>query len=295
MHIFQAVLVLLCTAPAVLAETAVDRSAPPVPRPAETVVTGTREVPADLGFAAWVEGFRARALAQGVRAEVFDRAMRGLAFDPDVVSRDRNQAEFSRQIWDYLDRAVSPARIDNGLAALGDHGAVLAEIEARYGVEAEVVAAIWGLETGYGTFRGDVPILSAMASLAYDGRRARFFEAQLIAALKIVQAGDVAPADMLGSWAGAMGHTQFMPTSYLGLAVDFTGDGRRDIWGDDPSDALASTAAYLQDRGWTRGQPWGVEVVLPDGFDFALAGDHLRKPAGFWNCLLYTSPSPRDS
>ena len=127
------------------------------------------------------------------------------------------------------------------------------------------MAAVWGLESFFGERRGTVPVISALSTLAFDGRRGAFFESQLIAALKILQNGDVSPAGMTGSWAGAMGHTQFIPTSYLAYAVDFRGDGRRDIWGDDPTDALASTGAYLANSGWTRGQPWGVEVRLPDG------------------------------
>ena len=142
---------------------------------------------------------------------------------------------------------------------------MLAEIEARYGVEARVITAVWGLESLYGERRGSVPVISALSTLAYDGRRGAFFESQLFAALKILQNGDVTAERMTGSWAGAMGHTQFIPTSYLGAAVDFRGDGRRDIWSDDPTDALASTAAYLSSAGWTHGQPWGMEVFLPAG------------------------------
>jgi membrane-bound lytic murein transglycosylase B len=199
-----------------------------------------------------------------------------------VVERDRNQAEFSRTLWDYLDSAVSDARIRNGRAAATEHRETLAAIERRYQVEAEVVVAIWGLESAYGARRGSTDIVSAMATLAYDGRRRDFFEAQLIAALRILQSGDVSPRRMVGSWAGAMGHTQFMPTSYLDHAQDFNGDGRRDIWSDDPTDALASTAAYLKNFGWTYGQPWGVEVRLPSGFDYGLTGENTRRGAGFW-------------
>jgi len=134
---------------------------------------------------------------------------------------------------------------------------VLNTLEERYGVDAEIITAIWGVESAYGTRRGQVPVISATSTLAFDGRRARLFERQLIAALRILQNGDVPASRMTGSWAGAMGHTQFIPTSYLQFAVDFTGDGRRDIWSDDPSDALASAAAYLQRNGWTRGLRWG--------------------------------------
>ncbi|MDF0602320.1 lytic murein transglycosylase [Psychromarinibacter sp. C21-152] len=267
----------------VSAQGAVERSPVPEVRPEGVVVTAASNVPADVGFRAWVDAFRKRALAQGISADVYDAAMAGVAYNAKVVRLDSRQAEFTKQIWDYLDTAVSDLRVSNGRAAVEEHADLLAEIEARYGVEKEVVAAIWGLESAYGTFRGDVPIVGAMASLAYDGRRAAFFEEQLIAALRILQDGDTGVSDMAGSWAGAMGHTQFMPGSYRAHAVDFTGDGRRDIWGDDPSDALASTAVYLQHHGWTKGQPWGMEVELPEDFDYALTSERIKKPAAFWN------------
>jgi membrane-bound lytic murein transglycosylase B len=148
-----------------------------------------------------------------------------------------------------------------------------------------VVVAVWGLESSYGTNRGDRPLIQSLATLAYDGRRGRFFEQQLVAALKIIQAGNVAPRNMTGSWAGAMGHTQFIPTSYLAFAVDFTGDGRRDIWSDNPADALASTAAYLSKSGWRTGAAWGTEVRLPSDFDVDLTGDSVKKSAAEWAAL----------
>ncbi len=158
----------------------------------------------------------------------------------------------------------------------------MAEIEAKYSVEAHVVAAIWGIESYYGTKRGTVPVVAALSTLAYEGRRASFFEGQLIAALKIVQNGDIAPDQMTGGWAGAMGHTQFIPTTYLAYAVDFRGDGRRDIWSDDPTDALASAAAYLSKSGWNYGQPWGIEVQIPSGFNLALAGHLSPRSTADW-------------
>jgi len=222
-------------------------------------------------FQAWLGAFRDRAAEQGISASTLDRALAGLTYDKKIIARDRNQAEFTKPIWEYLDTAVSETRVANGRAGLDRYHAVLTRIEAQYGVEKEVVTAIWGLETSFGTFRGNDQTIRSLATLAFDARRAQFFETQLIAALRIVQAGDASAGDMLGSWAGAMGHTQFMPTSYLDHAVDFDGDGRRDIWSDDPTDALASAASYLARHGWTRGQPWGVEVRLPSGFDYATA------------------------
>ena len=227
--------------------------------------TTWRAVP-NAGFDAWVAAFRGRAAAAGVSQSAISRGLSGVGYLPDVIERDRNQTEFKRSLQDYLAIAASDERVATGRARMRSHGATLAAIEARYGVEARVVCAIWGLESRYGERRGDAPVISALATLAYDGRRGRFFEQQLVAALKIIQDGDTTPERMTGSWAGAMGHTQFIPTSYRAFAVDFTGDGRRDIWGNDPTDALASTAAYLSRNGWTRGRPWGLEVRLPSGF-----------------------------
>ncbi len=235
----------------------------------------------NAGFDAWVAGFRGRALGQGVSAGTFDAAFAGAGFLPGVIERDRNQTEFTRTLEDYLAIAASEERVSMGRAALRDQAGLLAEIEARYAVEPKVVVAVWGMESYFGTRRGDVPVISALATLAYEGRRGAFFEAQLVAALRILQNGDVAPGGMTGSWAGAMGHTQFIPTSYLAYAVDFRGDGRRDIWADDPTDALASAAAYLSRSGWRRGSPWGVEVRLPAGFSGPL-GRGTTRSAGSW-------------
>ncbi|WP_247744364.1 lytic murein transglycosylase [Ruegeria sp. R14_0] len=231
-------------------------------------------------FQAWLGAFRERAVEQGISVATLDRSLAGLTYDKDVIRRDRNQAEFSKPIWEYLDSAVSDTRVRNGRAGLQEYSEALTRIEATYGVEKEVVTAIWGLETSFGTYRGSDQTLRSLATLAFDARRAQFFETQLVAALQIIQAGDINPNKMVGSWAGAMGHTQFMPTSYLDHAVDFDGDGRRDIWSEDPTDALASAAAYLARHGWTKGQPWGVEVTLPKGFNFAMARrDHTLLPS----------------
>ena len=237
---------------------------------------------ANAAFERWINGFRSRAMAQGIRAQVFDAAFRNIRYDTGVIEKDRNQSEFTKQIWEYLETAVSETRVKNGRAAFRKQRRLLQEIEARYGVEAEVVVAVWGLESAYGSIRGDIQVIPALATLAFDGRRGRFFEEQLIAALKILQSGDVAPSKMTGSWAGAMGHTQFMPTSYLAYAQDFRGDGKRDIWSDDPTDALASTAAYLRRFGWRTGQPWGMEVRLPNGFDYSQSGERIKKPVSAW-------------
>ncbi|QQA42641.1 lytic murein transglycosylase [Pelagovum pacificum] len=234
------------------------------------------------GFADWLNGFRARARDRGITAETLDAALDGISYQPEIIDRDRNQAEFVRPIWEYLDTAVSANRVTEGRAAMAAQADLLAALEQRYGVDRDVVVAIWGLESHFGTFRGETPIIPALASLSFDSRRGAFFEGQLLAALRILQNGDTSPANMTGSWAGAMGHTQFMPTSFLAYAVDYDGDGRRDIWADDPTDALASTAAYLARFGWIPGQPWGVEVTLPEGFDYRLADRSVERLPGQW-------------
>lgn len=239
----------------------------------------------DAGWNGWVQGFLPRAQAAGISPTTLDRAFRDAGFVPGVIDRDRNQTEFTRTLEDYLAIAASEQRIALGRAALVQQGRALAAISARYGVEAEVICAVWGLESQYGTRRGDIPVISALSTLAYEGRRGAFFESQLIAALRILQSGDITPERMTGSWAGAMGHTQFIPTSYLQFAVDFTGDGRRDIWSDDPTDALASTAAYLARSGWQTGRPWGAEVVLPAGFDTGLTGRDRSRASGDWAAM----------
>lgn len=246
--------------------------------------TGLRPEP-NPAYDAWVAAYRARAARDGIAAATLATAFRGAGYLPDVITRDRNQAEFTRTLEDYLAIAAAPQRISDGISAYARHTDTLAKIEARYGVAPHVVAAIWGLESFYGARRGDVPVISALSTLAFDGRRGAFFEAQLTAALRILQNGDITAQRMRGSWAGAMGHTQFIPTSYLAYAVDFTGDGRRDIWSDDPTDALASTAAYLAQSGWVRGQPWGEEVRLPAGFDESLAGRGRSLGTAEWRAV----------
>ncbi len=241
--------------------------------------TGTQE-----GLTQWLSTFKDRALAAGISSATLD-ALKGAEYLPKVVRNDRHQNEFTKTIWEYLDTAVSQDRIAHGLKALKSHAETLTRIEATYGVDAEIVAAIWGLESAYGAVRGDIPTLHALATLAYDGRRGAFFEGELIAALKILQLGDATPATLRGSWAGAMGHTQFMPSSWHAFAVDFTADGKRDIWDDDPTDALASTAAYLAGKGWVKGAPWGAEITLPPGFNYDLTTERVKKPVTDWQAM----------
>lgn len=252
-------------------------------RPQHRPEDAARMVARGASFDAWVAGFRARARAAGISVQTLERAAPELRYLPATIELDRRQSEFATRIWDYLDGAVTQQRVVQGRRLLAEHAGLLRRIEQSFGVAPEVVVAIWGLESSFGAVRGTTSTLATLATLARDGRRAAFFERELLAALRIVQTGEVTPERMRGSWAGAMGHTQFMPTSYLDHAVDFTGDGRRDIWGDDPADALASAARYLAANGWQRGQPWAVEIRLPEGFDLRLTGS--RRGVGDWRAL----------
>jgi len=238
------------------------------------------------GFEAWVKAFKNRALTKGISKKTLKRAFRGVKLNQRVIALDAKQAEFTRQIWDYLDTATSPKRVKNGKAAMKEHRKKLRQIEKTYKVDANIVVAIWGLESSYGFDMGDINIIEALATLAYEGRRRKFGETQLLTALKIIQNGDITAKRMMGSWAGAMGHTQFIPTSYQAYAQDFTGDGKRDVWDPrDPSDALASTANYLKKFGWTYKQPWGVEVVLPKGFYYGNASLKVKATPARWTEL----------
>ncbi|WP_432690576.1 lytic murein transglycosylase [Pseudooceanicola sp. C21-150M6] len=259
------------------------RAAIPRPRlrPASAVHVAQDAGAADLdvtpdGFVAWTRAFRGRALAAGVSGRTFDRVFQEVRYLPEVVRLDGRQSEFTKTTGQYLESAVSDTRVAKGSEKAREYDGTLSAIQSAYGVDKRVVAAIWGMETNFGGHRGNTHTPSALATLAFDGRRGAFFEAQLIEVLKILERGDTTSENMKGSWAGAMGHTQFMPTSYQSYAVDFTGDGRRDIWSDNPADALASTAAYLNRMGWVSGMPWGREVLLPSGFDFgSVAGERM--------------------
>ncbi|OOV94037.1 lytic murein transglycosylase [Pseudomonas sp. MF4836] len=241
-------------------------------------------------FAEWQAGFRVEALNAGIRAELFDRAFVGITPDMSVIKADRSQPEFSRPVWEYLDGAVSPLRVRKGQALLTQYADTLQKIEQRYGVDRQALVAVWGMESNFGDFQGNKSVIRSLATLAYEGRRPAFANSQLIAALQILQQGDIQPEKMLGSWAGAMGQTQFIPTTYNTHAVDFDGDGRRDIW-NSPADALASTAHYLQSSGWQKGQPWGFEVRLADNFDYSLADGAIRKSVAEWAKLGLKLPN----
>jgi lytic murein transglycosylase len=264
---------------AVLAGCAAPPVAPPEP-PAAPPPAATVAAAPQRSFERWLAGMRETARAAGIDETTLHAAFDGVQFLPRVVELDRSQPEFTRPVWDYLDRTVTPQRVAQGrdrLAALREPADAAA---ARYGVPPAILMAIWGMESGYGADYGNTPTIDALASLGYEGRREDWARGQLLAALKILQHGDIARADMLGSWAGAMGQTQFMPSNYLAYAVDADGDGRRDIW-HSMADVFASTAHMLAGEGWRPGEPWGAEVRLPDGFDLARA-DNLRQSTDTW-------------
>ena len=223
----------------------------------------------------WVRELRREALSRGVSARVFDAAM---AEAPQPVERvlelDRRQPETTLTFPEYLARVVTPQRIETAIARYRENQGVLARVGERYGVQPRFIVALWGIESNFGQLTGGFNVFAALATLAYDGRRSQFFRGELFNALRIAEQQRITPRDMRGSWAGAMGQCQFMPSSYLNFAVDFDGDGRADIWQSRP-DVFASIANYLSRSGWRGDETWGREVVLPAGFDAALV-DHTR-------------------
>jgi membrane-bound lytic murein transglycosylase B len=214
-------------------------------------------------FASFIETVKVDALARGISETTVNRALTGLEPSPTVVERDRTQAEIVLTIDQYVQRRLTPATVRTARQMRTKHASVLRRVSAAYGVPERVVVAIWGLESNFGRFSGVRPIIQALATLAWEGRRGAFFRAELLDALEVVDRGYIPLDQLRGSWAGAMGQPQFMPSSYLKWAQDFDGDGRRDIW-KSPPDVFASVANYLNEHGWTRGATWGREVRVTE-------------------------------
>jgi membrane-bound lytic murein transglycosylase B len=235
-------------------------------------------------FEVWLAQFRQQAAAEGISAAALDRALEGVEPIPEVIERDRRQPEGRLTFRDYNRRVLSPTRIARGRELMQQHHDVLDRIAADYGVQPRFIVALWGIESNYGSFTGEFPVIGALATLAYEGRRAAFFRKELLQALRIVDQGDVAPAQMTGSWAGAMGQSQFMPSSYLARAVDYDGDGRRDIW-TTPPDVFASIANYLAKAGWSDRHTWGRPVQIADQLKADAAGLEVVKPLPEWHAL----------
>ena len=220
-------------------------------------------------FARFVADLRVEARQRGIRPATFDAAMKGITPDRSVVALTERQSEFVKPIWDYLAGGIGGGRIERGRRLLATHAAAIAAVEKRFGVDRGVIFGIWGMETSYGAVTGDKDVIRSLASLAFVGFRGDFFRNELMSALEILDRGEAGRSALKGSWAGAMGQTQFMPSNFRTYAVDGDGDGRRDIWTNIP-DAFASTANYLRGHGWEPGLPWGMEVLLPRGFDHRL-------------------------
>ena len=233
---------------------------------------------------ACVEGLWPAAKGAGVTRATFDRAFAGFTPDPEVVEAANFQPEYVKPIGEYIDRAVSDKRVETGKLKLAENQALLGSLETRYGVDRHIIVAIWGVESNYGVQPGDKNVIRSLGTLICTGTKAKFARSQLVSALKILQRGDINFEAMNGSWAGAMGHTQFIPTTYSAYAVDQDGDGKRDIWGNVP-DALASTASYLKVSNWRAGETWGYEVSLPKGFDPKRVNEKTLKPLGDWQKL----------
>ena len=221
---------------------------------------------ADPAFDAWLEDVRKEARERGLKEATIASALSDIRPIERVVELDRKQPEFTLTLEQYLARVVSKARIEKGRARLAEHRDILREVSAKYGVQPRFIVALWGIETDFGRHLGGFPVIEALASLAYDGRRSAYFRKELFNALTIVDQGHIAAKSMMGSWAGAMGQNQFMPSSFLRYAVDHDRDGRRDIWGTH-ADIFASSANYLRKVGWRGDQTWGRKVSLPEGFD----------------------------
>ena len=271
-----AALAIACLSP--LPGAAQDVSTVPVAPPPEAAVPlpdpATR-------FRTFIETFRAEALAAGIPGDLYDRATLTIALNPRVEQLNLSQPEFVRPVWDYIESAVTETRVNRGRDLIGVNADLFARLQSQYGVPEEVITAIWGMETGYGANLGSFNLFEALATLAYEGPRSTYGRRQLIAALKIAQTEGRDPSTMSGSWAGAFGFTQFVPTTFLEKAVDGDGDGKRDLWGS-PADALASTANYLNQSGWKSNEAWGGEVRLPENFPYETADPEIRMPISDW-------------
>lgn len=235
-------------------------------------------------FSRWLMELRREAASKGISATTLDEALTGIQPIDRIIELDRKQPEFTQTFWRYLDQRISDQRISRGRALLTEHGPLLAEIEKKYGVQPRFLVAFWGLESNYGDYQGNFPVVGALATLAYDPRRSDFFRQELLAALTILEGRHIKVNDMKGSWAGAMGQVQFMPSTFVRYAVDYNGDQRRDIWQTMP-DIFASAANFLSNAGWQRGRTWGMEIRLPQGFDPELTGLDTKKAGTDWQNL----------
>lgn len=247
---------------------------------------------AQADFSACLSRLERTALDSGIQASTLETVLPTVEPVEAVIRADRNQPEFVATFADYLGRRATEERVARGRELYTEHRALLDRLTRQFGVPGQYVVAFWGLETNYGGYLGNIPVFNSLSTLACDARRSAYFTDQFIDALRIVDRGDVEHGTMLGSWAGAMGQTQFMPSAYLQHAVDGDGDGRVDLWGSTP-DALTSAANFLRNIGWQPGERWGREVLLPDGIDYGLAGRDQRQPLTRWRELGLTDVAGR--
>jgi len=243
-----------------------------------------------VSFERWLQDFKAEARSKGISESLLQQAFQGVEPQERIIELDRKQPEGTLTFAEYKDRVITPARINQGRRLYRQHRQLLERISEQYGVQPQYIVALWGIETSYGNFTGGFNVVEALATLAYDGRRSEFFREELLEALKILQQGHITPAEMKGSWAGAMGQNQFMPSSFHSFAVDGNSDGRRDIWGALP-DVFASTANYLSTSGWKGDERWGRPVKLPANFPPSLLGRDNKKSILEWKSRGVTKPN----
>jgi len=253
------------------------------------VTTVATPAAAQQDFKSWLQDVREEASGKGISAPTLDAALNGIAPIPRVVELDRKQPEFTLTFDQYMQRVVPESRVKRGRQRLAENRALLDEVSKKYGVPPQFIVAFWGIETDFGRVTGGFKVVPALATLAYDGRRSAFFRKELFLALSIIDNGHISAKDMVGSWAGAMGQPQFMPSSFTGYAVDHDGDGRKDIW-TTKADVFGSAANYLSSYGWRGDERWGRAVKLPQGFDKALEGEKIRKTVNEWAALGVTMP-----
>ena len=260
---------------------------------ATLLATGSPQAANTVPFSQWLDALRAEAAGRGIGESTLTAALGGIRPIPRVIELDRKQPEFTLTFRQYMSRVASAARVEKGRRKLGENRALLAEVGRKYGVQPRFIVAFWGVETDFGRITGGFPVIPALATLAYDGRRSAFFRKELLHALGILDQAHIAPSAMVGSWAGAMGQCQFMPSSFVSFAVDHDGDGRKDIW-KTRADVFASAANYLARSGWHGDQAWGRPVSLPRGFDAAFAGLKVQKRIGAWQRLGVRRADGRD-
>ncbi|MBT5266447.1 MAG: lytic murein transglycosylase [Rhodospirillaceae bacterium] len=252
------------------------------------VATATIALPADAraaeAFDVWLKGVRTEALGRGIKPKTLDDAFAGVKPIPRIIELDRKQPEFTLTFQQYLTRVVNDRRVRKGKKLLNTHAELLRKVSEKYRVQPRFIISLWGIETDYGRITGGFPVVASLATLAYDGRRSKFFRKEMMLALEIIDQGHISAKAMKGSWAGAMGQNQFMPSSFHAYAVDYDGDGNKDIWGTLP-DVFASIANYLSRSGWKNDRTWGREAKLPADFPMKLSGKKIKKPLSEWSKL----------